>query len=1319
MLKDTFQIYANRLVDISSRNRLIYQPQLVESQQIDLTDLDFLGGEPAFTNIEQWFGKRRKIPLIQQVDARTKAVNIQSVRLGRLFRSTEFTERESGEKSLFIAWPYIEGKLINEQLIRGPLLLLPVELKLDKNQWVLEKGEDAQPMLNPAFVLAYQHALGQTMTSAWSKSIQLPEVYTDVHDFLNQLYQLINDQLEINFTSGIYEKSLQRFPVSSKSLDQERFQTGKLTLKPFALLAQFQTKTGAMLADYQQLIEQTSEESLEEFFVHQFSGEHSTASVREENMYTVFPVDGSQEAVVKAVRQGRSCVVEGPPGTGKSQLICNLAIDYMARGKRVLIVSQKRTALDVVVDRLSSHGFGEFLGLVHDYRADRRQLYQKIEQQIDQLDQFKKENSSLDAIQLEREFSLVCRKIDALNEYFEEYRKALFNTEECGLPIKELYLTSSLHRPSVTLTNYFRKLDFFRLEGFQHDFKAYCYFADNYAHTGSFWLHRVDFSSFSILVQQRMQETLQEIRAQKLHFKTIFGDSPQFHISHLFGLVHQQEALQQLYQYLNYPKVELYLDLLKQVPKEQIDELWLRQKLDIVKSLFSEEGIEWSLQDDQLTDSLHLVISFAESENSWWNHHKRPWNKEKYAAVLELLHVNKLPVSSQGVDMLIKRIENRLNLNHQYTLLASKPWLQLPVKPFDFAQFNHFATQSIHAVQAHLTLVRLGELGAFIRSLVGPNQSLLDVVRLFIQELKELEPKLQVWSQYFTIIQINHLMDFEIGDGLIKIADELPSTFEELVSFDKLLHSLDQDEILLMDHMREEYTQLTVEELLAAFLNGWRLAWIDHIEQKYPVLAEASAEWFLQKQLEFTAAVEKKWALAAAIAQVRLREKTYQSLEFNRLGNLLTYRELKHQVSKQKRIWPVKQVMESFEEEIFRLVPCWLASPETVSSIFPLKAFFDLVIFDEASQCFAEKGLPAMLRAKQVVIAGDSQQLKPSDLYHARLEMDEESLDLEVDSLLDLSSFYFEKHWLQGHYRSEHLSLIQFSNQHFYENKLEMLPTLASLQKEEIPFAYHLVDGLWDKQMNYSEAEKVVEIIQEIQQSQSVQSSIGVITFNFYQMEHIQELLSKAQLLTNGQMEVKTIEHVQGDEYDTVILCLGYARNKKGKLIANFGSLSKQGGAQRLNVAVTRAKKKIHLVTSIRSTDFSAKQVENTGIQLLKQYLQFVEDLNAGLYMQRAKGNPKGFEADWQLHRQLRDDLSLYPAESLAWMDLVRKEKNLITEAILTDDERIYASLSGKESFVYHPLALRAKGWPYKFYFSRSFWLRGSFTDEKELPSNL
>jgi hypothetical protein len=1306
-LQQLLQVYADRLVDLSSKNKLIYQYQIAGNQQIDLHGMDFLNGLPSFSIIEQLFVRKKTIALIEVLDARNAAVTGLSQQFNRLKHLVDFTEKETGEKSLFLGWPYVEGKLINGQLLRAPLLLFPVELLTANEKWIFRRSEQEHFFFNPSFLLAYQRSLGKDFFYHTQQVPSLPDTFQDVTDFINQLYQLLKNYFAIDFSSAMYEKRLQSFPLSARSIDQVAHKEGKLKLQPYAVLGQYQTKTGAIIADYFDLKQSADEPTLEDFLSNRFPVPSSSTPLREESVYTVFPIDGYQEGILKAIRSGRSCVVEGPPGSGKSQLISNIALDYMARGKRVLIVSQKRTALKVVFERLENKGFGDFVAVVHDFKNDRPKIFKQLAKQIDALANFKKENSGLDAIQLEREFSQVSRRIDVLQDFFQEFTEALFSMQACGCSIKELYLNSSLTAPYLDVSLYYKKIQASRLAGFVGDFKVFTYYFSKYSQGNYFWSQRIDFAGFSPLIQQRFMELLEDIIEWKAYFRTSHSNLVTVDNSHGQFFIASREILELLNSYLTPAEIGSFLEPMLSLEASELDMEWLEREMEGVRSSFDGHGIEWSATDDELPNLLQEASEFLENVQVWWKSHRFPWGKKRFQKLLKTLQINGLPVNEQGVNVLSEKLRNRQNLMHHYSLLAQKSWLQLPDMPFDLEKFHHFATHTLTASRTVKLLNDLGVLGYTIQALMKSGQSLAGVVGELLEVTRNLEQKIEEWSVYLTDFQISQLLDANSGIRATQDMQELPAIFDELVNFDQLQQRLDQDEVALMKYMLTSYPNGLEDTIIQAFLNGWRISWIAHLEQKNPILRKVSTPEFLQNQAELVELVERKYQLSHAITRVRVKERTYASLEINRLGNLITYRELRHQVTKQKRIWPVKQVMESFEHEVFQLIPCWMASPETVSAIFPMVGLVDLVIFDEASQCFAEKGLPAMLRGKQVLVAGDSHQLQPYDIYQSRLDIEEETLDLDKDSLLDVVGIYFQKYWLQGHYRSEHFGLIHFSNQHFYENKLEMLPTLASYNRGNSPFSYHRVYGTWDNQTNLQEADKVVDLIPEIYEEFGKSVSIGIITFNFYQMELISALVNKHSTINREHLEIKTIEHVQGDEYDVVIFCLGYARNVKGRLIANFGLLSKAGGVYRLNVAISRARKKMHVVTSITSSDFTAKQLDNPGIALLKAYLQFVENFREeGGSISREKSTANVLTPSSRLHNTLTHSQKEWQSfEHAAWLDLVKIENDRVVEALLTDDERLFVAGSAKEAFVYHPQILKSKGWPFSFYFSRNYWL--------------
>ncbi|MES2794715.1 MAG: DEAD/DEAH box helicase, partial [Bacteroidota bacterium] len=456
-----------------------------------------------------------------------------------------------------------------------------------------------------------------------------------------------------------------------------------------------------------------------------------------------------------------------------------------------------------------------------------------------------------------------------------------------------------------------------------------------------------------------------------------------------------------------------------------------------------------------------------------------------------------------------------------------------------------------------------------------------------------------VFEKYLSKNQIDYLLENQ--DYALKASVDLEANFDIFYEADLLKANFSHSEWAVVKALLKS----GLNDVNALFENSINLAWIEHIEEKYPILRSVSSLKMEQMEADLKEKILHKQSLSQQILLIKAREHTYNGLEYNRLRNLTTYRELFHQVTKKKKLWSIRQLLGSFSEEIFDLIPCWLASPETVSAVFPMEQFFDLVIFDEASQCYAESGLPAIYRGKQVIITGDSKQLQPSDLYAVRYDDESDELpELEVNSLLDLAIQYLPQTQLNGHYRSQSIDLIDFSNQHFYKNKLQILPHFDQINKSEPHIEYIKVEGTFHENMNTIEADEVVELVKKLRIEQP-DKSIGIVTFNYRQQNLIQDLLEINLPIIENSTEnlfVKNIENVQGDERDIIIFSVGYGPDAKGKVRIQFGTLNQSGGENRLNVAITRARKKIYMVTSIWPYQLNVEDTLNEGPKILKQY---------------------------------------------------------------------------------------------------------------------
>lgn len=519
--------------------------------------------------------------------------------------------------------------------------------------------------------------------------------------------------------------------------------------------------------------------------------------------------------------------------------------------------------------------------------------------------------------------------------------------------------------------------------------------------------------------------------------------------------------------------------------------------------------------------------------------------------------------------------------------------------------------------------------------------------------------------------------------------------FDDLQAYDSLYSELSDIEKSCFHLIKSKF-----EDCLSKhFESNLILHFIENLENKEPVLRSVSSLQLKLWEEELQDLVQKKQKFSQEILLLKLRENTYKNIEKNRLGNATTYRDLHHQTIKKRQLWPIRKLVSEFSGEIFDLVPCWMASPETVSAIFPIlnENKFDLVIFDEASQCFAEKGFPAMLRGKQIVITGDSKQLQPNDLYRIKLDEpnNDESPLLEIESLLELGSNFLPETILRGHYRSKSLDLIDFSNKHFYNHKLKLLPDFKQLNERKPAIEFIKVNGIWDKNQNGLEAQKVLELIKNMDPSKS----LGVVTFNAQQADLIQDL-------TQGfdNVRVKNIENIQGDEYDIVIFSLAYAPDIKGNIRMQFGSLNQKGGENRLNVAITRAREKVLIISSLLPEDLKVESSLNEGPRLLKAYLSYSQEVSKGNFQ---ASFPVINEQNWAM--LLKNEIvksGNHFKTTLPFADLVRMENNRYQNLVLTDDQKFYSSESIKESFAYLPLMLKSKGWNYTKSWSRNWWMK-------------
>ncbi len=333
--------------------------------------------------------------------------------------------------------------------------------------------------------------------------------------------------------------------------------------------------------------------------------------------------------------------------------------------------------------------------------------------------------------------------------------------------------------------------------------------------------------------------------------------------------------------------------------------------------------------------------------------------------------------------------------------------------------------------------------------------------------------------------------------------------------------------------------------------------------------------------------------------------------------------ELARQIERKRGGLTFREITSRYPDALQAISPCFLMSPGSVAHYLdPATLGFDLVVFDEASQIRVSQAIGAMGRGRSVVVVGDSRQMPPTRVMQVEAAPGTDSLEEVV--IEDLESILTEsvesglpQLWLGWHYRSRDESLIAFSNSHYYDDRLVSLPSPGADPQAGV--SWRRVEGRFDRgrtRTNEVEARAIVdEIGARLRDPATARESIGVVTFNIQQRDLILNLLEDSQDLVIQKaltaepglaLFVKNLENVQGDERDTILFSLAFSVDPSTKLLPlNFGPLNLDGGERRLNVAITRARKQIVLVSSFDPADIDLRRSNARGIADLRAYLEF------------------------------------------------------------------------------------------------------------------
>ena len=973
-----------------------------------------------------------------------------------------------------------------------------------------------------------------------------------------------------------------------------------------------------------------------------FEEEDVDEKLHYKTMYQVLDADSSQIAVIENVKAGHNLVVEGPPGTGKSQTIVNLIAELIAEGKTVLFVSEKMAALEVVKSRLDSVGLGKFVLELHSHKTRRKQLLKNLKKATN--------------VRATRDLKLdqTLRKLENLRDQLDQYAEVI-------------------HHPVANV-----RLSPFELYGMKES-------SEDYFSKQSKLLPLVRFNNAEDLTMKELDDIIISLENLAELYSTISKNNP--------------------WSYCN-PKSLLPADLreIELLIRDSLESLTdFRYEMNIINEVYGIK-IPNTLKEyeDSITalnilnsESVNLVDSSILLSKYWFN------SPEKSLELIKLLQhyqhasglFNKFSdyLLVADLDTIIYDLEK--DSNKKFKLFGGNSHKEELYKlyngnvPSDREALNDLIKVRNH-IKIRQTLKDNEALGkAYFGDLWSEHAD--------INELKQVANWMNkfvyllsngTFSENTVKMLSNDLFHPSIDSGIEEYVEKGNRFYENLKKLESKLNPrskiifkretedvpFDKWEIQLNKwkgqlsslHLWSQYSNTK-----KACMNSPASLFIKTIEKRNirkddvkPLVLGNFADSLLN------IVFNENDTLATFIGELHEnRIAEFKDLDrkiinlnrkriFNKLNSQIPKiygaandpetKVLAGEFTRKSGHLPVRTLLEKAGGAIKKIKPVFMMSPLSIAQYLDPtnpKLQFDVVIFDEASQVKPEDALGAFMRGKTAVVMGDTQQLPPTSFFDQMTDSEsgeEVATALDMESILHLCKLSFPVKMLKWHYRSRHESLINISNREFYDNELLVYPSPSHTDPElGLKFhynpntQYHRGEG----SANPLEAKDVVKEIFKHFEKYGDKKSLGVGTFSVAQKNAILEELEierKAHpefepLFSENKDErffVKNLETIQGDERDVILISVGYGYDTEGKMSLNFGPLNQDGGERRLNVLVTRAREKCVVFTNFRAHDIHLTANPPFGVKSLQSFLEYAENLHYNQSIQEDDYDDAPFE---------------------------------------------------------------------------------------------
>ncbi len=1171
--------------------------------------------------------------------------------------------------------------------------------------------------------------------------------------FRNYVYTQASS-LEYLINSDIKRNA--QFFNENKTIEREFYQLDEGETNPFRwefdtcnlILGNFNYKKMSLVRDYNQVIENQVESDVFKSLFNSLAQKNFKNEVESNNSFTktfnVVASDPTQNNAVKYSETGESYIIQGPPGTGKSQTIANLIANYVANDKKVLFVCEKRAALDVVFYRLMNQGLDDLCCLIHDSQADKKEFIFDLKKTFYA---FTASKNNFQAI-AENRNKLVQKIDDEINKVavFHDFMNARIDPEN-HLTVKSLFdvLISNPHKVVLEDMNILDDnaglLDW---EKNQHVLEKLYAINQETNQSEFFSIHPFRFLKMDVFrTYQQVSDLKKDLEnsqvlleniSERLDFVTIPTNFDTFLEIHIF----LQKAMSSYIYFDNNVSelLESNSTLFRSLENEVETLLKIRNEIEKLAQQYP----YWTKTLSE-TDAMTALEVIRKNESSFFNFINSDYKKTR-SEILAVYDINKHNVKPR-LSLILENYNAQFELEGKFNALKS-----------DFE--SKYNLGNLFELKYHTETLKK-ELDStildFVKNLNDTERKEVAVINdLFVKVNSSLCDSIENYENLNLIVIENQIIAINAKKAYF---DLYASFFDEIQDVNPSIIQLLKAKNIPLDHLKITLAERSLEKYYAIHYTHKKFnmdllhSSIEKVKKMYADLLELNGKYIIAKQISNL----KELILTSEMSVSGMTAAQKESKRAITEGRKI----LENEFSKSIRFKSIRDLASLDSGPIIREIkPVWLMSPLSVSDALPVdENYFDVVIFDEASQITLEEGLVPIYRAKQTIIVGDEMQMPPSnffgsssgnqdDLWADATAEDNDSFSLDADSFLTQGARKFPSVMLGWHYRSKHEALIGFSNASFYDSKLLTIPDLKDHGKlaEPIivtdvfeakdnlehliakPISYHYIEnGVYNARSNVKEAQYIANMVQELL-VQNKEQSIGIVAFSMEQQNEIETAIEaiciedkvfenlleeEYKRMENNQfvgLFVKNLENVQGDERDIIIMSTCYGYNPNGKMLMNFGPINKRGGEKRLNVIFSRAKKSMCVVSSIKY--FDIKNEYNEGANYFRKYLQYAElislgQLEAANNVLNSINSKNSIQESSQIAEQLQAEIekmgyavtrNIGQSKFKCHLGIKKStEDEEFVLGIMIDDDLHYSNNDILEQYLLRPEILKANGW--------------------------